>query len=305
MVIANPRAGRAGGRRLARALTDLRAGGVCVDVARPQGPADARARAAGAAASGYDVVVAAGGDGTVAEVAAGLLDGAGSPDGRRPALGVLPLGTANVLAHELGLPRRPEAAARVLRAGHRRVLWPGIVNGRPFMMMASVGIDSHIVHHMDAGLKRRTGKLAYVWALLGAAFRYRYPPVAVTVEAPDGHTETLRGPLVLITRGRCYGGPLVVAPEADIGTPLLWAVVLTRGGAWATARYGLALLAGRLPRQPGVRLCPARRVRLAAAEPGADSAGAALPLQADGDAIGTLPAEIGVGPVALEVLAPA
>jgi len=283
IVIANPKAGGTSARRLSRALEALRTLGHAPVLWHTRESGHARILAAQAAREGAAVVVAAGGDGTIAEVAAGLLDGSSTPGPARPALGLLPLGTVNVLARDIGLrPGAPEVAARVLHAGHRRCLRPGRVNGRPFVAMASVGIDSHIVRWVDGGLKKRAGVLAYIWALLCAVPGYRYPPVTAILDKPDGGQETLVGALVLVTRTRYYGGSLSVVPDAGIGDDVLHVVVLAPGGALALAQHGLALLAGRLPRQSGVTMRTALRVAL--------SAGESLPVQADGDLAGTLPA---------------
>jgi YegS/Rv2252/BmrU family lipid kinase len=285
VVIANPTAGGSSARRLARALATLRGLGHTVEPWYTRGPGDARPLAAKAARAGAAVIVAAGGDGTAGEVAAGILDACPDPGPGRPALGLLPLGTVNVLARDIGLrPRAPGAAARVLHAGHRRPLRPGRVDGRPFVAMASVGIDSHVVRHLDGALKKRAGALAYIWALLRTVPAYRHPPVTAILEQADGTRETLRGALVLVTRSRYYGGSLPVAPEADIGADRLTVVVLTAAGLPGVARYGLALLAGRLRRQGGVEARAAARVTLTAPVP--------LPVEADGDLAGSLPATV-------------
>ena len=118
IVIFNPTAGRRRAQLLWRVLDVLVENGVRIDLARTRGRGHATEFAREAARSGERLVVAAGGDGTVAEVAAGLL---GTPT----RLGIIPLGTANVLAHELGLPMQPRAVAAMLAFGRTRPLWPG------------------------------------------------------------------------------------------------------------------------------------------------------------------------------------
>jgi len=295
-VIANPRAGRASRVRLARACASLTAAGCQVRTLWTRGPGDGRDLARAAALDGPDVVVAAGGDGTIAEVAAGLLDAPTMADGREPALGLLPLGTANVLAQAIGLGVDPHHVAAVLAAGRRRAFPVGLVSGRPFLTVASVGFDSHVVYGLDHGLKARAGKLAYVVEVFRQVARYGYPRICARIERPDGGTETLTGVLAVVMRGPYYGGRLLVAPDADPFAARLHVVMLQHAGAVAALRYGAALLAGRLARQDGVVSMPALRVRL--------DAGTSLPLQADGDLIGCLPATVSLAERRLDIIVP-
>ncbi|RYJ01430.1 MAG: diacylglycerol kinase family lipid kinase, partial [Acetobacteraceae bacterium] len=119
LIIFNPAAGQRRRQRLGRALAWLDRLGCAHHLAETTHPGHAMALARAAAAAGVPLVVAAGGDGTIAEVAAGL-------DGSGAAMGVLPLGTANVFAWELGIPIRPEAAAAALAAGRCGRVHPGI-----------------------------------------------------------------------------------------------------------------------------------------------------------------------------------
>ncbi|WP_170294726.1 diacylglycerol kinase family protein [Roseospira navarrensis] len=284
-MIANPKAGGTSARRLATAIETLRDLGHAPAIWYTRGAGQGRPLAARAAREGAAVVVAAGGDGTIAEVVAGILDACPTPGPDRPAVGLIPLGTVNVLARDIGLkPRVPRVAARVLDAGHRRLLRPARLNGRPFVAMASTGIDSEVVRCVDGVLKHRAGAAAYLWALLSIVPRYAYPVITATLERPDGSVEGLTGALVLVTRSRFYGGSLTVAPTAEIGAPDLHVVVVHRPGAVALAGHGLGLLTGRFGRGPGVSLRTARRVTVEAAGP--------LPVQADGDLAETLPAAI-------------
>jgi len=147
VIVFNPAAGNRRVHRLWRVLDILAANGVRCEVARTTGAGEARELAAAAAASGARQVVAAGGDGTIAEVASGLL-------GTGAALGVIPLGTANVLAHEYALPFAPRAVAAALAFGRTRPLWPGIAEDaaggtRPFVQMLGIGFDAAVVHRLS------------------------------------------------------------------------------------------------------------------------------------------------------------
>ena len=152
IVIFNPAAGRRRASALWRVLDLLSASGVRLELAETQHAGHATALAREAAAGGARLVVAAGGDGTIAEVANGLA-------GSSAHLGVIPLGTANVLAHELGLPFTAHAVAAALAFGRTSTLWPGIATGpgmeRLFVQMLGVGLDAQVVHSLNLPLKTR------------------------------------------------------------------------------------------------------------------------------------------------------
>lgn len=296
LLIVNPTAGR---RR--RGLVDaviglVRAEGWAVDVVETAAAGDARRLAATCDASRYSVIAVAGGDGTINEVVNGL---AGRPDA--PAVGIVPLGTANVLAHELGLGFSAAALAQTMVAGRALLVQPGeAIHGagtRCFSLMAGAGFDAKVVAGVSAPLKRRLGRAAYVWRSLVEARRYR--PVRYRVEI-DGLSYEASS--VIVTRSRHYAGPYVVAPMAALGEPLLHVCLFERWGRSHTFRYGLALLLGRLPRMAGYRVVTGRNVKVSvlndAGEPGDQ------PVQIDGDNALTLPVSIGLSSGAVRLLQP-
>lgn len=288
-IVFNPAAGAGRRRRLGRALLALRGWGIEPELAETRGPGEARALARSAAARGAAVVVAAGGDGTIAEVAAGLA-GSGS------ALGLLPLGTANVLAWELGVPLRPEGAAAVLAGGRVAWLHPGLAcyadgGERLFVQMLGAGFDAAVVHALDLGLKRRAGRAAYVWQSLREMTRYRFPPIEAVLDGTARQAAS-----VIVTKGRLYAGRHLVAPAARPEAPGFQAVLFRDPGALRAALAGLALPLGLIPRLPGVEIVAARRIVLR---------GPGVPVQADGDPAGMLPVAIADAPAPLPVLLPA
>src|SRR6201999_1891711 len=155
VIVFNPVAGRRRATLLWRVLDILVANGVRLDVVETHRAGHAEALSTEAARRGERMVVAAGGDGTIAEVANGLI---GSPT----RLGVIPLGTANVLAHELKLPFAPKSVAAALAFGRTCTLWPGQANGpdgaRLFVQMLGVGFDAHVVRNLAFPLKKIFGK---------------------------------------------------------------------------------------------------------------------------------------------------
>lgn len=257
---------------------------------------DAQRLAAEAVREGFEVIVAAGGDGTVNEVLNGLAD---APDGLKQArLGVLPLGTVNVLAQELGLPLAAEPAwetilrGRELRIDLPWVEWTG--DGSPqrryFAQLAGAGLDARAVELVSWSLKKKIGKFAYIWAGLQTLSR-RAPPIVVS----DGQT-SLSCELVLFGNGQLYAGPYRLFPEASSRDGLLDATVFPRLG-WGTLfRCGPRLfLCKRLP--AGVTR-PLRAAQFTLTSEGR------MPFELDGELVGHLPATFGVHPGALRAIVP-
>ena len=273
IVVFNPVAGLRRTNLLWRVLDVLVANGVRVELSETHGPGHARALARAAACAGASIVVAAGGDGTIAEVANGLI---GSP----ARLGVIPLGTANVLAHELSLPFAPRAVAAALAFGRTRSLWPGLASGagesRLFVQMLGVGFDAHVVHHLSASLKHAFGRGAYVLQTLRELMRYRFMPIRLRL---DGD-ETVAGS-VIVSKGRLYGGRFLLAPEACAERPGFSVVLFDHAGPGAAFLYGAALPLDLLGGAPGVRHVRALRIEFIGNE--------TVPVQADGDAAGCTP----------------
>ncbi len=171
---------------------------------------------------GEPMVVAAGGDGTIAEVANGLM-------GTGARLGVIPLGTANVLAHELGLPFSPKAVAAALAFGRTTTLWPGIASSaqgnRLFVQMLGVGFDAHVVQRVSFPMKKLLGKGAYVLRSMAELTRYSYPPIRLRLDEVETQAAS-----VIVSKGRLYGGRFRLAADAVPGEPGFTVVLFDRGG---------------------------------------------------------------------------
>lgn len=287
LVIHNPAAGGRRRRRLAATLRLLEAEGCRIMLCETKGPGDAERLARAIDPATCDMIVAAGGDGTINEVANGLI-----ASGHRVPLAIVPLGTANVLAKEIGLRTGPRDVAGAILRRRSRPVHPGLANGRHFVQMAGAGIDAHVVQGVNLALKRRTGKLAYVVESLVQAFRYDFPLLTVTI---DGARHTAR--MVVVCNGRHYGGPFVAAPEASLAAEEFHVVMLEQGGIGAVLRYGAALLAGRLPYLPDVRVIAGRQIRI--------EGPLGAPVQGDGDTIASLMVDIGPGRATLDLIVPA
>jgi len=273
IVIFNPAAGQRRTARLWQVLDILNSSGVHVQLCQTTHPGHATELARTAVANGAALVVAAGGDGTVAEVAAGL-------NGSLVPMGVIPLGTANVLALELKLPTAPRQIAAALAFRRTRVLWPGVVTGpsgtRLFVQMVGVGLDAQVVHHVSRGLKRCFGPGAYVAQTMREMLRYKYKPIRVLVDGVACEAGS-----VVVTKGSLYAGNYMLAPDARPGEPGFSVALFGGTGPIAAMKYGAALVLNVLPRAPGMRLLRAMHVEI-----GCDSY---APAQADGDPAGAVP----------------
>ena len=284
LLIDNPTSGYGSRRLVAGVLGALAARGCIVERA-PAGAADAKAalsRAAGDDA--FDAVIAAGGDGTIRLVAAALR-------GSDMALGIVPLGTGNVLAHEVGLPRTSEGLADLLMHGAARPIDMGTANGEPFLLMAGVGFDGHVIGALDQALKRRVGKLAYGAPVMGALAR---SSTRLAVEI-DGIAYA--ADWAIIANARCYGGAFVLAERAGLEQPGLVAVLIETANRRELVATLLALARGRLAARSNVRMLPCARATIRADRP--------VPVQIDGDAFATSPVEITHGGGQVRLILPA
>ncbi len=226
-----------------------------------------------------------GGDGSINEAVTGLL----RLSGAKPALGVLPFGTANVLAHELALPFRPETMADLVASARTRPLHLGRIGERPFVLMVSAGFDADVVHAVDAVTKRRWGKLAYAAAALRLALARKGRDVVVEA---DGERIVCR--LAVATTARFYGGPLTITPKTHATEPGLRLVTLANDRPATLARAALMLALGRLDRMAEVTDRPVASVRFT---------GDSIRLQIDGDRLETTDALITGGGDPLRVFA--
>jgi YegS/Rv2252/BmrU family lipid kinase len=257
-------------------------------------PGAARVLAREAVVEGHEIVVAAGGDGTLNEVLNGIGDVPGAFEFVR--LGVLPLGTVNVFARELGIPRQLPHAWRIVLGGReRRIDLPRVEfqqHGRGatryFAQLAGAGLDARAIQLVDWGLKKRFGPIAYVLAGLRAM---RGPHDLIFVDIAG---QTTTGQLVLIGNGRFYGGSLVMFPEADLGDGNLDVRVFSKVSWKVLLECGIGLLTRNLPKAAG-GVCLRAPDFVLRGPP-------ETLFEVDGELIGNLPARFRIEPQALRVL---
>ena len=199
--------------------------------------------------------------------------------GRDTPLGIIPMGTASVLAAELGLPSRPEAVAAVIAGGTPRALHVPRANGLPFLLMAGVGFDGAVVEAVTPSLKRRFSKGAFVLQALRVLATDRRPRMRVEV---DGALRTAEW--VVVTNVSRYAGPYLLAPGADPESQELAVCLFDRVSPLALTGHLVRLVHGGAMRAPGAEMVRAREIVV--------SAPARVPVQIDGDAAGELPLRI-------------
>ena len=248
-------------------------------------PGDARDLAARAVTQGYGTIVAAGGDGTINEV----VNGIGGADVQ---FGILPVGTMNVFAAELGIPQNNLPKAwQVIEAGCSRLVDLPQANHEYFVQLAGVGLDAEVVRQTTPDSKKVLGPMSYLLTLAQVAAR-QHPKILI--EPVDGATR--EGSFVLVGNGRFYGGPFVVFKDARLDDGLLDVLVFQNQSHWDLIRYFQAIAFGNHPALPDVEYFQSRGLRLTSLEP--------VPVEIDGELIGSLPYEFGFSNGKLRVLVP-
>jgi diacylglycerol kinase family enzyme len=285
LIVHNPNAGSGRRRLMHSVLHALEHAGAEVAVQDASCENTGRDIASEAARTGqYDVVVAAGGDGTIRGVAAGLR-GAETP------VGILPLGTGNVMASEIGLARKPHAIARYLMDGVAVPVLGAVADDTPFFLMAGAGLDAEAVSGLNMRVKRRIGKLAYVWPVVRAIFR-RPPRIRAVL---DGTPHEARW--VVLSKARSYAGGFRLSPDSHLFAPGLTAVLCTARDPFSLILNILMIGAGQAKRAPHLRFVRFRRAHLSADRP--------VAVQTDGERFGELPLSVSEDHAPVHILAPA
>jgi diacylglycerol kinase family enzyme len=255
-----------------------------------EGPGTAGRQAAEAVEAGADLVLVAGGDGTVNEALQGLA-------GTRAALGIIPAGTANVTATEIGLGKRnPTALPRLLRSDPARIaigaLTPEGAAERYFLAMAGAGLDASIVRRVSPAFKQRFGKLSY-WYAGFATLGQALPEFNAEVEG-----RRVRASFALLSRVKNYGGDLEIARHADILQPKLALAMFEGSSSFRYLKYFSGVLLNRLNGMSGVTMKLVDEIAVEA-EPGGGPE-----LQVDGEYAGQGAARVRIVPDALTLLVP-
>jgi len=291
VLIANPKTGRYESRRtpIGALSEQLKSLGVEVEVKMTTAPGDATAIAFNAAHNGTADVIVAGGDGTINEAIQGMA-------GTHARLGVIPRGTANVLARELGLPLDPVKATELIAGGQSRKIHFGVAideasnTRRYFVLMAGIGLDASVVRRVQPGLKKVLGKGAF-W-ISGLSHLASWSPHPFSLEI---NGENYNATFVAIGNAARYGGDLSITPRARLDQPEFEICIIET---FSRFRYlhllSQAMRSGLSQNRDGVRFLTTKSLR----------AIGDAPVQVDGEVIGQLPMRFEIAPHSLEVIVP-
>jgi YegS/Rv2252/BmrU family lipid kinase len=285
-VIVNPAAG--GGRAL-KALPAIRAEldrlGTDYRVIETASAEHAREEAVAAATAGVKVA-ALGGDGLISTVAGDLC-------GTETPLAILPGGRGNDLARVLGVPTDPAAAARVAAEGQERLIDVGEANGKTFVCIASLGVDSD-ANRIANEARLVKGNLVYLYAAVRALVQWRDATFEVIV---DGRSRTFRGCNVLVGNSKAYGGGMYALPHAELDDGLLDVLVTTHKSKLGLMRLTMKAFTGSHVDDPVLRFLRGREVEVRADRP--------FEVYADGDPVADLPVKVRVAERVLRLMVPA
>jgi len=283
IVILNPTAGSPEHVRGWQERIESVAGGCPIRITSHSGEAEALARRA--VEEGFMRIVAAGGDGTVNQVANGVAGGGA-------ALGVLPMGTVNVFAMELGLPlNNLQLCWRIIEDANVRLVDLPSANGKCFVQLAGVGLDAQVVKETSIAFKRSFGPLSYL--ISAAQIAARQPP-KLFIESEN--TSVGEGSFVLIGNGRLYGGPFPFFKQAVIDDGLLDVVVFKRLGYLEIIKYLQNVVFSSDINVPEIEYFQTRQLRITSEQD--------VPLELDGELAGNCPVDFQIRGKALRVLTP-
>ncbi|MFN8533632.1 MAG: diacylglycerol kinase family protein [Dehalococcoidia bacterium] len=286
VLIVNPASGTAREADLPEVLAIFEETGWTIDLVRTAGPGDATRVAAEAVDAGFDLVLVCGGDGTVNEALQALV-------GSRTALGVLPAGTANLLAREMQLPLRAPAAARALVSGGMCEVDVGLAGGRRyFLLFAGIGFDAAVIHAVDSEWKRRVGPLSYVAASAQVVPNFHGARAEIRL---DGRRRRRHVLMAVVANTRLFA-LFPLTPRARANDGKLDVVVFHGVGFWTKVGHILAVLLGQHHDSPNVDQDLASQIDVRGPKP--------LPVELDGEPWGHTPMSFSVVPRSLRVWVP-
>ena len=282
VVILNPAARGERANRLRAKVEAITRGAILCATSRA-GEAETLARHA--AEEGFEKIVAAGGDGTINEIVNGIA-------GQNVTLGLIPVGTMNVFATELGLPANDlRRCWDIIQENRTRPVDLPSANGKHFVQLAGVGLDAQVVKETSRAFKRNFGPLSYM--ISAAQIASRQPP-RLRIESENAVTQ--EGSFVLVGNGRLYGGRFPFFKQAVIDDGLLDVIVFKRLNYFEIIRYLQNVVFTRQITAPEVEYFQTSRLRVSSEEN--------VPVETDGELVGSCPVEFRIQKGGLRVLTP-
>jgi YegS/Rv2252/BmrU family lipid kinase len=241
----------------------------------------------------YDLIIVAGGDGTVNEVINGMTDSINSKSKSKTTLVIMPFGSTNVLALELGIPFNVKEASELISNGKKIQIDLGHVKtakeNRYFSMMFGVGFDASLIKRISSKFKKRWGRLAYPLAGIRNIFIYTWNTIRVT------HKFQSTGYFVIISNSKNYGGEYEIANKASPTDGLLDLVIIDRENWWKVIKFLFSVSSGRKSN----KFLKGEYYQVKEAHISSKSN---MLVQVDGELIGALPANVKVAPKALNIM---
>jgi YegS/Rv2252/BmrU family lipid kinase len=295
-IISNPVSGRQKHQEYMKVALDvLKSNGIQPLIRETTQRGDASLFSREEAGKGTEIVLVAGGDGTINEVANGLV-------GSSVKLAVLPLGTANVFALETGIPTNPREAVNILLKGYSRPITLGHVTFRDlwdkgngetcFLLMAGIGFDGGVLIEIKRKTITRWGRAAYFATAIKVLSKYTNSPLSISID----QKESITGYSVIIGNGRYYGGKFQITPHASLTENALDVCVLRRKGVLGVLGTACKVLMG--TQSSGSDRFYGKAKTIAIDSPDV------VYVQADGDILGKVPACLSVKENALSVIVP-
>jgi YegS/Rv2252/BmrU family lipid kinase len=265
-------------------IEELKKYGMEVELSPTDGPGKATEIAENFSKKNCRIAIAVGGDGTINEVVNGLA-------GTETCLGVIPMGTANVFALQMGLHSDIEKACETIAKGNRKLIDLGKINNRYFTCMAGIGFDAHIVNEADKKLKKILGAMAYPATAIKELLFYKFNKISVKID----DERTSEGYMALICNGKFYGGALKAAPHAELDDGLLDICIFKHKNPISVLSYLIGFKFGNIDKLNCIDYFQAKKIEI-------ESNGHSM--HADAEYIGATPALIEVAPQTLKVAVP-
>jgi YegS/Rv2252/BmrU family lipid kinase len=285
LIILNPVAGRSEHEKFSKIIEILKSNNLDIEITETKEAGHGKRIAAANLDAGFDMIVAAGGDGTVNEVLNGIYP-------HQIPFGLIPLGTVNVLAKEIKLADNAASIANCIITAHHKICWLGNRDGHYFSLMVSAGLDAMSVANVSGKLKRLIGKNAYALSFLKELIKSQNIKYIVTANGKAYDASN-----VIITNGKYYGGEYICAPDAALDKNQLYLLMSMKFGRWNALKYAFLMLSNKYPYSKDITIIPANRVTI-------NCAFEDIPIQMDGDDAGILPARITMSDHSINLVQP-